>query len=105
MRTKGKKLSEYDREMLVKMNEQMERFLVIYHNIEGRLNELIDPENSDGGLGQVSEQIQEIALLYRHSVIPNEHPEYLTLDECEAIAWESMAFFETDENRDGIEEC
>ncbi|RQD71014.1 MAG: hypothetical protein D5S00_02815 [Tindallia sp. MSAO_Bac2] len=89
-----KQLSEYDREMLLKMHDQMERFLLIYHNIEGRLDELIDPENSDGGLGQVSDQIQEIALLYRHSSIPNEHPEYLSIDESEAIAWEKMGFLD-----------
>ncbi len=88
----GQHLTQYDREMLEKMKDQMERFLLIYHNIEGRLDELIDPENSDGGLGQVAEQINETALLYRHSSIPNEHPVYMELEECEEIVLDTMAF-------------
>lgn len=85
-------LNQYDREMLEKMKDQMERFLLIYHNSEGRLKELIDPDNPDGGLGHVAEQIHEIALLYRHSAIPNQHPVYMEIEECQEKAWEAMAF-------------
>ncbi|SDY60118.1 hypothetical protein [Tindallia californiensis] len=87
-------LSYYDREMLEKMQDQLQRFLMIYHNIEGRLDKLVDPSRSDGGLGQISEQIQEIAVLYRHSATPNYHPEYMEIEEAVEIAWDAMAFLE-----------
>lgn len=93
-RNQKEQLSYYDKEMLEALHDQLQRFLMIYHNIEGQLDQLIDPNSSDGGLGQVSEQIQEIVVLYRHSATPNHHPEYMKIEECIEIAWDMMSFLE-----------
>ncbi|SES87484.1 hypothetical protein SAMN05660297_00807 [Natronincola peptidivorans] len=79
-----KQLTEYDIDMLEKVNDQMKRLLLVYHNIENRLLELKDPIVSDGGLVQIANNFEEINRLYRHSKLPNRHPEYI--DYTEAVA-------------------
>jgi hypothetical protein len=88
----NQQLIEPDREMLLKVHDQLGRLLLIYHNIQGRLDSLNNPMVSDGGLHQLTEQIMETNLLYRHSVIPNIHPSYLNADEALQRAGEKSLF-------------
>ncbi|MDW7671145.1 MAG: hypothetical protein SCM88_05620 [Bacillota bacterium] len=88
----NQQLIEPDREMLLKVHDQLGRLLLIYHNIQGRLDALNNPLVSDGGLHQLTEQILETNLLYRHSVIPNIHPSYLNADEALQRAGERSLF-------------
>lgn len=74
-------LTRYDVEMLEASNEQLKRLLLVYHNIENRLDELNNPDNSDGGLIQIASNIEEISRLYRHSRIPNQHLQYMDYHE------------------------
>lgn len=74
-------LLEADIQMLENVNEQLKRLLLVYHNIEDRLLELKNPIASDGGLIQISDNLEEITRLYRHSKLPNKHPKYITYEE------------------------
>jgi hypothetical protein len=93
----NQQLIEPDREMLIKVHGQLGRLLLIYHNIQGRLEELNNPLVSDGGLQQITDQILETHLLYRHSVIPNQHPSYLSTDEALQRASEKILFLDPEE--------
>lgn len=76
----NEKLTDYDIVLLDKVYEQLERFSAVYNNIQGRVQEIKDPDNGDGGLGQWASNIEEVSRLYRHSRIPNEHPTYMPVD-------------------------
>lgn len=93
-RIQDQQLTAPDREMLAKVHDQLGRLLLIYHNIQGRLDELKNPYFSDGGLAQVTEQMMETTLLYRHSAIPNQHPTYLDAEEALRRAAQRSVFFE-----------
>ncbi|WP_283410338.1 hypothetical protein [Anoxynatronum buryatiense] len=80
-RAQESRLGDPDRAMLTKVHDQLGRLLLIYHNIQGRLDQLRNPDASDGGLRQLTEQIQETVVLYRHSALPNQHPGYLEPEE------------------------
>lgn len=86
-------LGDPDREMLGKVHDQLGRLLLIYHNIQGRLDQLRNPEASDGGLRQLAEHIQETVVLYRHSALPNQHPTYLEPEEALLRAQSAIALF------------
>ncbi|ABR47054.1 Propeptide, PepSY amd peptidase M4 [Alkaliphilus metalliredigens QYMF] len=83
-------LSDYDFEVLDRSHDLLDRLLLAYHNIENRLDELQDPEISDGGLGQIVNNIEEMAKLYRHSRSPNTHLQYQTYEEIVEIAEEFL---------------
>ncbi|SNS83902.1 hypothetical protein SAMN05446037_102348 [Anaerovirgula multivorans] len=91
-KTNSNQLMVYDIEMLENVNQQLKRLLLIYHNIEDRLLELKNPVTSDGGLGQIATSIEESSRLYRHSKLPNKHPEYIEYSEAEASAYEKFSF-------------
>jgi len=93
-RIQDQQLTAPDREMLAKVHDQLGRLLLIYHNIQGRLDELKNPSFSDGGLAQVTEQMMETTLLYRHSAIPNQHPTYLDAEEALRRAAKRSVLFE-----------
>lgn len=90
----GNQLTDYDIEMLKSTNQQLNKLLLVYHNIEDRLFQLKDPLASDGGLGQIANNIEEINRLYRHSKIPNKHPQYIEYHDGEAAALEVFPFLE-----------
>jgi len=77
--SRSEQLTDYDIVVLDKIYEQLDRFLIVYNNIQGRAVEIKNPSNSDGGLGQWASNMEEISRLYRHSRIPNEHPKYIGL--------------------------
>lgn len=81
----NKNLQEFDIEMLDKAYESLDRLLMIYLNIEGSLAKLRHA-NNDYGLAQVVDNIEEIARLYRHSSLPNKHPNYITYEEAVNIS-------------------
>lgn len=91
-RTNGGQLTEYDIEMLDNVNQHLKRLLLVYHNIEDRLLELKNPIASDGGLGQIANSIEETSRLYRHSKLPNKHPNYIEYSEAEANAYKKLPF-------------
>ncbi|SCY73225.1 PepSY domain-containing protein [Alkaliphilus peptidifermentans] len=74
------RLTEQDIELLDKVHENLDRLLVVHSKIKDRGNDLKSDKESDGGLGQVAGNIEEMARLYRHSVTPNKHPKYITFD-------------------------
>jgi len=78
--SRSEQLTDYDIVVLDKIYEQLDRFLIVYNNIQGRAGEIKNPSNSDGGLGQWASNMEEISRLYRHSRIPNEHPKYIGID-------------------------
>ncbi len=88
----NQKLAEPDRIMLLKVYDHLDRFLLIYHNIQGRLDELKNPAVNDGGLSQLADQIIETTLLYRHAAIPNQHLSYLPPEEVMNRAVEQLDF-------------
>lgn len=73
-------LTDYDIVLLDKIYEKLDRLLVIYNNIEGRIGQIKNIDKGDGGLSQWASNIEEISKLYRHSRIPNEHPKYIQLE-------------------------
>jgi len=75
--TSGEQLADEDIAMLESFHENLNRLLLVYHNIEGRVTDLKNPESSDGGLIQIASNLEEISRLYRHSSTPNKHPEYI----------------------------
>ena len=78
--SRNENLTDYDIVFLDKIYEQLDRFSAVYNNIQGRVREIKDPDNGDGGLGQWASNIEEVSKLYRHSRIPNEHPAYMPID-------------------------
>ena len=86
------KLAEPDRAMLLKVYDHLDRFLLIYHNIQGRLGELKNPAVSDGGLSLLADQIIETTMLYRHAATPNQHPSYLAPEIVMERAVEQLEF-------------
>ncbi len=74
-------LTDYDIVFLDKVYGKLDRLLIIYNNIEKRLDKIKNTDDKDdGGLSQWVANVEEICRLYRHSRIPNEHPEYIELD-------------------------
>jgi hypothetical protein len=86
------KIAEPDRVMLLKVYDHLDRFLLIYHNIHGRLDELKNPAVNDGGLSQMADQIIETTMLYRHAATPNQHPSYLAPEIVRDRAVEQLEF-------------
>jgi len=76
----SKSISQYDIEFLDKAYESLDRMLMIYLNLEGNIAKLRNP-NKDYGLIQISGNIEEMTRLYRHSITPNKHPNYITYEE------------------------
>ena len=86
------KLMRHDVEMLESSAQQLNKLLLIYHNIEGRLLKKKDLTTHENGLGQIANSIEETHRLYRHSKIPNKHPEYMGYEEAVTMALEKMPF-------------
>ncbi len=78
--------SEYDLELLDKLQENLDHLLTVYNNIKDRIPELSSLGKSDGGLVQVAGNIEDMTRLYRHSIIPNNHPNYISFEEAVAEA-------------------
>ena len=76
----NEKMTDYDIELLENIDKELEKFLTIYSNIEGRLHEIKKSDKGDGGLSQWASNMEEITRLYRHSRIPNKHPNYIDSD-------------------------
>ncbi|WP_026478930.1 YcdB/YcdC domain-containing protein [Alkaliphilus transvaalensis] len=76
---KNNLLDEYDIELLRQVYDNLDRLLKVYYNINERLPELKISNNSDGGLEQVAANIEEMTRLYRHSIVPNHYPNYVSL--------------------------
>lgn len=77
--SRNEELTDFDIDLLDKIYDQLDRFLVVYSNIQDRVSEIRNPDNGDGGLSQWANNMKEISRLYRHSRIPNEHPRYIGL--------------------------
>ncbi|HZX21172.1 MAG TPA: hypothetical protein VFF25_02155 [Clostridia bacterium] len=76
----NKQLMSYDMVFLDKVYEKLDRLLVIYNSIERRIDKIKSTDDKDnGGLCQWAANMDEVSRLYRHSRIPNEHPEYIQL--------------------------
>ena len=76
----NKSINDYDIEFLDKSYENLDRMLMIYLNLEGNIAKLRNA-NNDYGLLQVAGNIEEMTRLYRHSITPNKHPNYITYEE------------------------
>ena len=77
----GGKLTNFDMVFLDRTYEKLDRLLVIYNNIEERIDKIGNTNNkNDGGLCRWADGMDEVSRLYRHSRIPNEHPKYLQPD-------------------------
>lgn len=81
----NKTLQDFDIELLDKAYENLDRLLMIYLNLEGSVTKLRHA-NKDYGLAQVANNIEEITRLYRHSSLPNKHPDYITYEEAVNIS-------------------
>lgn len=81
----GKVLEEYDIEFLDKAYEGLDRLLMIYLNLDGNIAKLRNA-NRDYGLIQVAGNIEDMTRLYRHSITPNRHPDYITFEDAEKAA-------------------
>lgn len=70
-------LNEYDIEMLDKAYENLDRLSLIYNRVK---EQLPDSEDKEGfvGLVQLANSMEEMSRLYRHSVTPNKHPNYIS---------------------------
>lgn len=102
--TNDDRLTKFDIEMLESTSEQLSKLLLIYHNIEERFLGASPSEDNENGLQQFSNSIEEIHKLYRHSKMPNQHPEYIDKAEALAIALEAMPFLKEyqSEEEDGV---
>ncbi|HZK57580.1 MAG TPA: hypothetical protein VFD17_04630 [Clostridia bacterium] len=77
----GGQLTNCDMVFLDKIYEKLDKLLVIYNNTEKRIDKIRDTDDkASGGLCQWAVDMDEISRLYRHSRIPNEHPEYIQPD-------------------------
>lgn len=101
-------LTDYDLVFLDKASEQLDRFLVIYHNVQGRVSDIKGLSDNDGGLGQWASSVGEISRLYRHSRVPNEHPQYIPVDSIlarvEKILPESTKFLKDSYEKEVVSE-
>ncbi len=82
-------LSEYDQLFLERANEGLGHLLKVYNNIKDHIPDLRDSDANDGGLIQVAANFEELTRLYRHSLTPNQHPGYITLEEAVKAAEKS----------------
>lgn len=96
-------LTDIDKELLNKLYEQLDKFLLVYNNIETRLVSKKSIKG-DGGLSQWGSGIEEISKLYRHSSIPNIHPKYIPLNAIEARVDEMFPEFYVLEKKRNIKE-
>lgn len=77
----GEQLTYHDMVFLDRVYEKLDRLLVIYSNIEKHIDKIKNTDDKgNGGLCQWAANMDEISKLYRHSRIPNEHPEYIQLE-------------------------
>ncbi len=76
----GRVLEEYDIEFLDKAYEGLDRLLMIYLSLDGSIAKLRNA-NRDYGLVQVAGNIEETTRLYRHSITPNRHPNYIAFED------------------------
>lgn len=75
-----KQLTSYDMVFLDRVYEKLDRLLVIYNNIEKRIDKIKNADDKgSNGLCQWADNMDEVSRLYRHSRIPNEHPKYMQL--------------------------
>lgn len=74
-------LSEYDQVFLERSYEGLSHLLNVYNNIKDQIPKLRNDNEYDGGLIQVAANFEELARLYRHSLTPNQHPQYITRQE------------------------
>ncbi|HZJ77074.1 MAG TPA: hypothetical protein VFC70_05130 [Oscillospiraceae bacterium] len=74
----GGQLTYHDMVFLDRVYDKLDRLLVTYGNIEKHTDKIKNAnDKGSGGLCQWAASMDEISKLYRHSRIPNEHPEYI----------------------------
>lgn len=103
--TNNNQLMEEDIEMLEKIEEILNRLLLSYHNIEGRITDLKNPFNPDGGLIQIANNLEETGRLYRHSSTPNKHPKYIAYEKAVLMAEEilpELKNYDKNEKKDNV---
>jgi len=82
-------LNDYDQDFLEKAQNNLGNLLTVYHNVKDYVGALKDNEAADGGMTQVAAALEETTRLYRHSITPNVHPAYISLEEAVMAAEEA----------------
>lgn len=95
-------LREYDLVYLEKAQNSLGNLLTVYHNVKDYVGALKDDSETDGGMTQVAASLEEITKLYRHSLTPNAHPTYISLDEAVAAAEEAYPQLKGETLQEGV---
>ncbi|KAB3532098.1 PepSY domain-containing protein [Alkaliphilus serpentinus] len=88
-------LNEFDIEMLDKAHENFDRFSLVFTKLKEQPGD--KGKESIMNLVQWAGNVEEMSRLYRHSVIPNKHPHYISEEKATASLLKAYPDFEVED--------